>query len=350
MADLTTEDLKEAVERNKDHGVLHLTNVLSYVDVKGTSDSWANEVMEKTEPERSRVENKPASNIEAGMKPEENLGDGESTTQLMRELRLAYLDILKAAYEEQVGKGELDARRGNGILLHSLEQSVDFASDAVVRGRPIEDWETFIANPEWADQLDLKMRKILRPHNKEYKKGERANTLEYRVLKFDVFLALSFIQAHRNAQGKFRSEFLQDAEGDDMVKAAKMVLIETEKQVGLAEETLKSKDQKDVCVMVSHLFCVILLNKIARDAEAMCGSGILKDKEAHKYVAQVEQELHRIEFCSLQVHPGEHEKKEGGSRQSIVCMLDEMKSVSVKLGEECQVADTFIGGGPEQDV
>lgn len=135
-----------------------------------------------------------------------------------------------------------------------------------------------------------------------------------------------------------------------MVKAAKMVLIETEKQVRLAEELLKSKDEKDVCVMVSHLFCVILLNRIARDAEAMCGSGILKDKEAHKYVEEVEHELHRIDFCSHQEHPGEHEKKEGGRRQSIVCMLDEMKGVNVNLGEEVKVADAFAGDGPEQDV
>lgn len=166
--------------------------------------------------------------------------------------------------------------------------------------------------------------------------SERGNSARFRELRFDVYRALSFIAAHRRAQERFSNETLEGAEvGDEIVTIAKRVLLESESQVAMAEDLIRSKDSEDVCNLVSHLFSVILLNKIAREVVRLQVNGILHEKEAREYLEAVNQELLHIEFCSKRVHPGQHEKKEPvlaeDEKSPVSMMLKEMKSVSARL-------------------
>ena len=354
MKELTVEDLRKAVERNKDKVAAssykhpHLKNVLSYIQSEKENDDdtiWANEYSS-----HSVAEDVYMSNGLADYNTDENdhvqpKGEGEvDSIKLTNELRLSFIDMVRASFERQVEKGELDARQEDGALYFALLQSCDFAADLVIRGHELQGFEaTAIAEVAWIDKMDLAARRILRPGKEEYKRGERGNTASYRALRFDVYRSLAFIEAHRHAQENFYQELCDgEIQDENLTKRAKLVLLESEKQVAMAEDVLRSFDPEDVCVLISHLFCAILLNKIARDAERLQAAGILHEKEARKYLEETEEELHNIEFCATHLHPGQHEsqKQDGeGKRSSVSRMLDGMKSISFQKRASQAVLD-----------
>jgi len=329
LRNLTAEELRDALKRNKnDVAAAHyktpnVKNVLSYIE--DGNETWADELSDSTAESSSH----PDVDIEniGELKSNEKKMDGVETANLLKELRLAFLDMVKASFESQVEKGELDSREDGGVLYFDLIQSCDFAADRVVRGDELAGWEaTAIPDIAWVDKVDLKARRVLHPKADEYKKSERSTSAHFRQLRFDVYRALSFIAAHRRAQERFSKETLEGPEvGDEIVAIAKRVLLESDRQVTMAEDLIRSMDREDVCVLVSHLFCVILLNKVAREAERLQANGILHEKEARKYLDKVDKLLRRIEFCSERVHPGQHEKKEP------VLAEDEKSPVSVML-------------------
>lgn len=334
LEDLTVEELREAVERNK-HTVPPaqykpptLKNVLSYLE--DGNATWSDELGDVAT-EMSSLPDIGLEDIDETKPTDED--KNEESMKLLTELRLAFLDMVRASFEKQVEKGELDSRQESGALYFALIQSCDWAADQVIRGHELAGWEaTAIAKLSWIDQIDLKARRLLRPKANAYKFSERGNSAGFRELRFDVLRALSFVDAHRRAQERFAAETLEGEVDDAIVAQAKAVLKESEKQVSLAEDLLRSKDHEDVCVLISHLFAVILLNKVARDAERLQGNGILHEKEARKYLEAVENELHHIEFCAQRVHPGQHEgKREEDEQSPVYVMLQEMKSMSVRI-------------------
>ena len=104
-----------------------------------------------------------------------------------------------------------------------------------------------------------------------------------------VLRSLAFIDAHQKAQELFYSETYEKRGNDELSVEARVVLQESEAQVSLAENLLRTKDPDDVCTMISHLFCTILLNKIGRAAEKLQTSGVLKEREARPYMENVEE-------------------------------------------------------------
>ena len=354
MKDLTVADLRKAVERNKDKVAAssykspHLQNVLSYIQSEQDNDEdkiWASGHSSHSVAEDVYMSNGLGDYDMEEVDEVQPIGEGEvESIKLTNELRLSFIDMVRASFERQVEKGELDARQEDGALYFALLQSCDFAADLVIRGHGLQGFEaTAVAEVAWIDKMDLEARRILRPRKKEYKRGERGNTASYRALRFDVYRSLAFIEAHRHAQENFHQELLEgEIEDENLTKRAKLVLLESEKQVAMAEDLLRSFDPEDVCILISHLFCAILLNKIARDAERLQASGILHEKEARKYLEETEEELHNIEFCATHSHPGQHasQKQDGGNKR-VSLMLDGMKSISFqkRASQAVQVLD-----------
>ena len=191
--------------------------------------------------------------------------------------------------------------------------------------------------------MDLTARRLSRPWKKEYRRGERANSASFRALRFDVYRSLAFIEAHRHAQQLLLEELFVKGEGQqdgNITKRARLVLFESEKEVAMAEDLLRSFDPQDVCVLISHLFCAVLLNKMARDAERLQKAGILHEKEARGYLETAEKMLHDIEFCSAHIHPGRHEMHvQKQDDAEVTRMLDEMKSLSFQKRASQAVLD-----------
>ena len=356
LKDLTVEDLRKAVERNKDKVAAsaykspHLQNVLSYIQSQKENDDdkiWANEYSSHSSAEEIYMSNGlggyDIDEIDVQLKGEDE-AEEQNSIKLTNELRLSFIDIVRASFERQVEKGELDARQEDGALYFALLQSCDFAADLVIRGHGLQGFEaTAIAEVAWIDKMDLAARRILRPRKHEYKRGERGNTASYRALRFDVYRSLAFIEAHRHAQENFYQELCDgEIQDENLTKRAKLVLLESEKQVAMAEDLLRSFDPEDVCILISHLFCAILLNKIARDAERLQAAGLLHEKEARRYLEETEEGIHNIEFCATHSHPGQHEsqKQDGdGKRSSVSRMLDGMKSISFQKRASQAVLD-----------
>ena len=340
LKNVTHEDLREALERNKNtvaaanYKSPNVKNVLSYLE--DSNGTWLDK-LDDSSTEASSDPNIDLENIsEVLPTDEEKKVDGPDNRTVLKELRLAFIDMVRASFENQVEKGELDSRQEDGALYFALIQSCDFAADLVVRGDVVKGWEaTAVAEVAWIDKIAIKVKRLLHPDRNQFKFSEleRSNAANSHALRFDVYRALSFIAAHRRAQERFASETLKGEVADEIVAMSKRVLQESECQVAMAEDLLHSKHHEDVCLLVSHLFSVILLNKIAREAERLQANGILHEKEARKYVKLVDKRLRLIEFCTHRVHPGQHEKKEPfaqeGDKSPVSAMLRDMKSKSI---------------------
>ena len=357
---LTVEELRQAVERNKDkvptsaYKAPHLENVLSYLLVgkanTGKEDEilWAAEWSNHSSTASDTYSGLGGFDFESvedeQLKSQKGEKEDPDSIKLTNELRLSFIDMVRASFERQVEKGELDARQEDGALYFALLQSCDFAADLVVQGHGLQGFEaTAIAEVTWIDQMDLTARRLSRPWKKEYRRGERANSASFRALRFDVYRSLAFIEAHRHAQQLLLEELFVKGEGQqdgNITKRARLVLFESEKEVAMAEDLLRSFDPQDVCVLISHLFCAVLLNKMARDAERLQKAGILHEKEARGYLETAEKMLHDIESCSAHIHPGRHEMHvQKQDDAEVTRMLDEMKSLSFQKRASQAVLD-----------
>jgi hypothetical protein len=65
------------------------------------------------------------------------MGEGVDPLSL-KELRSLFISVLRAAYEHQISRGELSDRE---FIVVALQASLDFAADAVAKGRKLCDWE-----------------------------------------------------------------------------------------------------------------------------------------------------------------------------------------------------------------
>jgi len=361
LKDLTIEELRFAVERNKDkvatsaYKAPHLQNVLSYLLAAKASKEddtvWAAEWSSHTSAASDTYTSSGLGDYDFEFTDDEQLASKEGeeedsdSIKLTNELRLSFIDMVRASFERQVERGELDARQEDGALYFALLQSCDFAADEIVQGHGLQGFEaTAVAEVAWIDKIDLAARRFLRPRKQEYWRGERGNSASFRALRFDVYRSLAFIEAHRHAQEQF-VDLVQDlvegeCQDENVTKRARLILLESEKQVAMAENLLQSFDPEDVCVLVSHMFCAILLNKVARVAERLQTAGILHEKEARGYLEETEKGLHNIEFCATHVHPGQHEihvQKQNDAE--VTRMLDDMKSISFQRRASQAVLD-----------
>lgn len=324
LRDITAEELKEAVSANKQsvHPDLyvtpHLNHVLPYIPGSASL--------------RSSIAHEQRSMFLApvGFKEEHHILDEipedleeaatkvvEPNPKLLKETRLLFLELLRASYSAQIRDGELDPRECNGFLVFDLEQSVEFAHDAVNDGGPINDWK--LANRLSADFY-------IRGENLSYrfadsccgrKKGvkERIDNLvdvgtavEYQRQRLNVLRALSFIDAHKEAQDRLEDELGSSMLGKDKDQATaafKSVIKESKAEVRKAKDVLKAQSKKKLKHVISHYLCTIIESKTARYINQLCASGVLLQKEARHYLEKIDEEIIHIRKCPLfDDHPG----------------------------------------------
>lgn len=219
-----------------------------------------------------------------------------------RELRLLFLDLLRASYEKAVEDGYLDVRVDNGFVYFALSQSLNFAADLVNRGGPIEDWRyAAFSQGEgikyFIDKISSSVRKT-RVFAWRGTKHGMPGTQEQKMERTNVVRAFAFQEAHEYAREKFQSEFAA-SEDSALAEAAKDILRESQCQEEKAAAVLNAIDKHELEVLVSHFVCIILLNKAKNYIIKHHKSGLIPDTDAHDLLDQVDEMVHDTHTCVM---------------------------------------------------
>jgi hypothetical protein len=245
-----------------------------------------------------------------------------------KEFRSLFISILKAAYAKQIADGELQDRHFLAIV---LDQSLEFASEDVANGKPLNDWEHVTLFQSFASNMFTKVRNTaVGMQCMEKTWAQRAQMgLKYTAKQMNIERSLAFMAAHRYAQTFFTHEF-QNAESE-LSEAGKLVIEESQVQFKKAEAILEKYDVKQVEVAVSHKLCMIILNSGVNYIEALVEHGLLKDIEAEHLVEEIEESLDAVLSCTAEDHPGELPIKEGEEKPKRKSIFGELP---IEEGEE----------------
>jgi hypothetical protein len=346
LADLTKAQLLEAVEKNKeqvapeDYRAPNLSRIIPYLkdddeetyfmprvdegeDILSELNNDAQAHARKLRRElrtKNRKKRRSKSTMRFMIEEEEPMS--------MQELRTLFLSILKSAYEVQIRDGELEDRQ---FLSVTLEQSLEFAADAVSNGEPLRDWDFvhLVDGPIVKLAKETKkhpaVARCLAPHAACSRKVR--DNLKNNLKRLKIERCLCFMAAHRWAQRFFRREF-ENAESE-LSESGKRVIKESQVQYDKAEAELKTSDPKDVEIVSSHKFCAILLNSGVYYVSKLVRSGLLKDDEAEHIVENLEHNLEKVRSCDQADHPGELDLDEESGDVAKTSVIAEMKTSHV---------------------
>lgn len=318
LRNLTAAELAKAVEQNREsvhpnkYKPPFLDHVLPYIP----NSEFLKQEIEKLK--RQVFMTGKVSNVDLQVVNEDEVL-GESSPEILKDMRLLFVELLRAAYNTQISYGELDPREYEGFLAYSLLQSVEFAHDAAAAGNPLDDWNhSRIVSPDYVDKTrDIFLRiygtfflnssgrgkeKSIPTHVLPNSFNDK-HLLEIQQLRLSVLRAFSFVDAHKEAEERLRDKF-EEAEEGEIRNAFLAVLRESAKQVKLAEEVLRSKTKKQLKQVISHLLCIILQNKTARYIGVLLHSGVLLPGEARELLEEIDESIVEMKTCPLAEHPG----------------------------------------------
>jgi hypothetical protein len=339
LADLTKSQLLHAVEKYKettpaeDYQEPYLARILPYLEDDLENEDWK---LEEIAEENVKVESH-ARKVAHEMRKRNRLRRRRSSTLRFmmqgdpmnaKEFRSLFISILKAAYAKQIADGELQDRHFLAIV---LDQSLEFASEDVANGKPLNDWEHVTLFQSFASNMFMKVRNTaVGMQCMEKTWAQRAHMgLKYTAKQMNIERSLAFMAAHRYAQTFFTHEF-QNAESE-LSEAGKLVIEESQVQFKKAEAILEKYDVKQVEVAVSHKLCMIILNSGVNYIEALVEHGLLKDIEAEHLVEEIEESLDAVLSCTAEDHPGELPIKEGEEKPRRKSIFGELP---IEEGEE----------------
>ena len=221
----------------------------------------------------------------------------------VQEMRSLFISVLRSAYETQFRSGELDDRE---FLAITLESSLDFAEDAVTnKGQALCDWNylNIVNSPVKLSGKTVRAKRLI-IQVVELFCGARVHTnWEYRVQRLKIEKSMAFMAAHRWAQQFIQKEFMDS--GCELSEVGKRVLQESKEQYKLAEAALREVPRNELETVVSHKFCLILLNSGVHYINRHKKSGLLRDQEAEHLIEEIEEEIQHVLSCSEKDHPGE---------------------------------------------
>mmetsp|Transcript_32553 Transcript_32553/g.48197 ORF Transcript_32553/g.48197 Transcript_32553/m.48197 type:complete len:852 (-) Transcript_32553:201-2756(-) len=326
IGDLTKEQLLDAVQLHKEstpsneYSPPHLQHILPYLS-SGPSNEGFQQIKEETTAGDPLLEDPAA--YERSMQIEERKKKRKANACRRRknssnlrwmmkqeftstkELRLLFICLLQAAYENQVVDGELESEQTLTIM---LQQSLEFANDAVTNGESLEDWKYLVSLHKPFANLNGALRKITGVATcLDYSKYSRANMgIKLRMDNLLIERSMAVMSAHRVAQKRFIDE-LGNVTGD-LSEAGKIIIQESNIQLSLAEKELKNFDAKTVEVAASHKLCKVLLNFMIKYITDLTKSGMLKESECEHKLEEIEFHLDHVLSCDESKHPGEFDE------------------------------------------
>jgi len=210
-----------------------------------------------------------------------------------------FVKILRSSYKRLIEHGQLESR---GFLVHSIDQSLEYAESAASRGLPLEDWNALeVASDSFARPAETALYNIFSAFaRKSRPKFDR----DFLIVNFKVRQILVFIHAHHWAKHIFKGEFSKGYHGT-LTEAEKTVMDESEAQVELANEALAQLNETDVVIVKSHYVCQILLNRAAYYLRKLNKHGLLSEREAGHYLEEIEESLMHVKECKEVYHSDE---------------------------------------------
>lgn len=313
LKDLTPSTLKEIVLKNKENTPAsiyhrpHLDNVLKYL-MKSTNTpdfdtGWVKDLaeFETTMCEKLHASYRVLRSIETV--DLEELQSQQGTNPETIQLRLIFLELVRAAYLKQIEKGWLTVHDGSpGFVSFALKQGVEFAIDAVNQGEPLQDWEkSFLVRQPWEDHKTVAVSHVKKPFLSK-KLNRVLPRLDTSVLELRISMnrAIAFLEAHKKARKFFEEEFCSD----ELTNSEKIVIKESFRESKAAEDTIASLDKDQVQGVVAHIMSSILLNKASRMIEKVSSNGLLQEKEASEKMEELEEHIEH-----LKIFAGDHKRQ-----------------------------------------
>jgi NhaP-type Na+/H+ or K+/H+ antiporter len=222
-----------------------------------------------------------------------------ATEQRTAELREIFLELVRHGYEKQLERGELERV---GFTQYALLQSLQLAGDEVAKGRPLCDWDMAevgqvqdnLLKSAWLSFRWLVAR--LRCRSERWDRTRYARSVERNRQSALVLKALSFVRAHRHAQGMFKNEFIDKPA--DMSEPESVVLGESQRQVDRALGELGRVPRAVLTDIISHIVASILLFKQSQYVSHLVEAGLLKETEGRVLFEEITEQLEHIATCA----------------------------------------------------
>ena len=241
-------------------------------------------------------------------KRDESVQEVSNSDHLLIELRQTFLDLVHAGYEEQIRLGELNSRQDGGFLVHTLKQSVELAQQQAAKGQMLNDWKTVsIENDTDFTSRHVRVRKWIRDSslflsNCIHCRRNNSQDMKYGALRSErseILKSLSFLHAHKSAQGTLLLE-LDSAATDSFDDAVKVVLKESDDEMSMARERLRSFSQNAVEAFATELLCKILLRRLLTFVDRLVSLKILKESEGTQFEDEINAAL-----MSIRIEPND---------------------------------------------
>lgn len=215
-----------------------------------------------------------------------------------RELRMLFVSLLRAQYQKQMTHGELEDEH---LLSVALDESLNFASDSIERGKPLEDWRWLKNYHSPLSKFQKKLRYIKAYVTERGKVNEVVfNWHDDAII---IERSMAFLSAHEAARAIFEDESVDFT--NELSEGGKIVLHESILQCALAESNIKNIDPKIIELATSHKLCKILLHQSMSHIEKLVRTGLLKESEAEHFLEELQEDHDHVLSCDLKEHPDE---------------------------------------------
>ncbi|KAL3944882.1 MAG: hypothetical protein SGBAC_001026 [Bacillariaceae sp.] len=223
-----------------------------------------------------------------------------------KELRLFFVSMMRAQYEKQVARGELENEHFLAIALH---QSLDFTSHDIRKGRALQDWRhlTEIHDPMAKWETRLERSKTCFSCLDKTKSGRSKLGMDVSGDALLIERAMAFMAAHEESQKNFAFE-CEDVDST-LNESAKLVIQESLEQYAQAQFALREYDADVVQKIASFKLCKILLNMTMYHVEKMVHMGALKESEAEHLLEEYMEDLKRLLLAYDDDRPVRHSKR-----------------------------------------
>jgi len=363
VSDLTLEQLVEAVEHLEDvtpsdkYSPPYLGNVLK--DLKNI-DGFASDEFKlqkfdilRVDPEKYAREKRMEKRRKLSTSKMGRLSRWSSMAALMeddplstKEMRLLFISMLRAQYENQINEGLLSSQHG---LTIALQQSLEEAETEVSNGGSLNDLHYL----QKFYGLSLKFKTLFWKATGGLFEKSHSN-IDHIDLTGLVLQEVAFARAHECAQVFFQEQLGECDE--DLSEAGKIVLSESKKQVKKVTDDLNRNIVKEFVIQVStHKFCEVLLNKGIKYVEDLNKNGLLKDTETEEMMEEMVHLLKEVKEAKVDVKGRMSgnlaDIKEDTPRKENLSDIkedeNEIHVTNVEEHKEGHVADVEVAEGPK---
>ena len=208
---------------------------------------------------------------------------GKSSSSKLADIRLLFIEILKAQYQHKVECGELTDRE---FVVMALMESLEWATEAVEnRNEPLDDWK-------YVHLIGYPAIGIL---HRLYD----SNHVDTSRRRLDIEKVFTYLDVHLEAKRIVTEELRYDSLLGNLVDT---VLSEVDACVSLARDFLEQFSDSEKEVTLSHKFSKILLNQQKNMLQYFVRQGLITEQEANHQMEEVQASLLQLDHCSLVDH------------------------------------------------